>query len=308
MSHPKRFAKRINHFLHDLCEVSAKKSKETQQSMNQTLIFTSFLTPTRYKMCLYITEYVECVLGVPTFLLNGESFEDFATADADAGLLSPLAYMQLLHEPSSPVELIAAPVLQGADSLDTPPDLVDIVVRRESPLHSESDLADCTWAHYWSYSPGPSRIEDPLTCAQNMLSVSFHETIEASSPAQALRMVLDGRADATAIDARLLALVRRNSPLMDEQLRTLNTCYHTPGPLIVVAKHVHPLLTRQIQTALVSMHEHPLLEQKLHESNIERFVAMTDDCYSIRQPHDWDMEPVATSTEPPVSLRVPAGV
>jgi hypothetical protein len=279
--------------------------KETQQIMNQTLIFSSFLAPTRYKMCLYMTEYVERVLGVPTFLLNGESFEDFASANADAGLLSPLSYMQLLNEPSPPpVELIAAPLIQGTDAADIPPGLVDIVVHRESIVHTESDLENCRWAYYAGAVP----VEDPVACAQSMLSVAFHETIEATSPAQALRMVLDGRADATAIDAHLLALVRRNSPHMDERLRTLNTCCHTPGPLVVVAEHVHPLLKCQIQAALISMHKHPLFGQQLHERNIERFVAVTDDYYQTIRTHDWEQKTIATLAEPQSSLCVPAGV
>ena len=151
-------------------------------------------------------------------------------------------------------------------------------------------------------------MEDPVDCAQEMLSVAFHKTIEATSPAQALRMILDGRADATAIDTRLLALVRRNSPHMDERLRTLNTCCHTPGPLVVVAEHIHPLLKRQIQAALINMHKHPLFGQQLHERNIERFVAVADDYYQTIRAHDWEKETIATLAEPQVSLRVPAGV
>lgn len=272
--------------------------------INQTLIFTSFLTPTRYKMCLYMTEYVERVLGVPTFLLNGESFEDFATADADAGLLSPLSYTRLLDEQCSSVELIAAPVLLGAEEPDVPPGLVDIVVRRESPLHTESDLEDCIWAYY----AGAAQVEDSVERAQGMHPVAFRETIEATSPAQALRLVLDGKADATAIDKRLFALVRRNSPHMDERLRALSTCCHTPGPLVVIADHVHPLLKCQIQKALVSMHEHPLYRQQLLERNIERFVAVTNDYYQMRQAHDWEVETVTAHAETQISLRVPAGV
>jgi ABC-type phosphate/phosphonate transport system substrate-binding protein len=271
--------------------------------MNQTLIFASFLASTRYKMCLYMTEYVERVLGVPTFLLNGESFEDFATADADAGLISPLSYMQLLGE-HYPIELIAAPVLQGADELDILPELVDIVVRRESSLHTESDLEDCIWAYY----AGTAQVEDPVLHAQGMLPAAFRATIEATSPAQALRMVLDGKADATAIDTRLLALVRHNSPHMHEQLRTLSTCYSTPGPLVVVADHVHPLLKRQIQAALMNVHKHPHCAQQLQERNIERFVAVSDDYYQTMRAHDWEEEIVVALTEPQISLRVPAGI
>lgn len=244
--------------------------------MNQTLIFASFLAPTRYKMCLYMTEYIERALAIPSFLLNGESFEDFVTADADAGLISPLTYMQLFNEKRSyPVELIAAPVFPGADEQDIPPGLVDIVVRRESDLRVESDLENCTWAYY----TGKTTVEDPALAVQSPLPLTFRSMIEAASPAQALRLLLDGRADATIIDTRLFALVRHNSPHICERLRTLNTCCHTPGPLVVVASHVHPRIKRQIQEALVNMHKHPLFAQQLQERNIERFVAVTDDYY-----------------------------
>jgi hypothetical protein len=273
--------------------------------VNQTLIFASFLAPTRYKMCLYITEYIERALAIPTFLLNGESFEDFATADADAGLISPLTYMQLFNEKhSSPVELIAAPVFRGADEQDIPPGLVDIVVRRESKLHAESDLENCIWA----YCAGKTTVEDQARYAQNPLSLTFRSTIEATSPAQALRLLLDGRADATIIDTRLFALVRHNSPHLCERLRTMNTCCHTPGPLVVVASHVHPRLKCQIQEALVNMHKHPLFAQQLQERNIERFVAVTDDYYQTMQARYWEKYAVTMPTETPSPLPVPASI
>ena len=272
--------------------------------MNQTLIFASFLAPTRYKMCLYMTEYVERVLGVPTFLLNGESFEDFASGDADAGLISPLAYAQLLSERIHPVELLAVPVFQDAEELNTPPGLVNIVVRKESALQSESDLEHCTWA----YHARTSTVEEPPCYAREPIALHCRSTVEATSPAQALRMVLDGTADATAIDARLFALVDHNSPHMCNRLRVLNTCCHTPGPLVVVASHVHPRLQRQIQESLISMHTHPLFAQQLHERNIQRFVAATDEYYQTLQTYCWKRESADTPIETQVSPRVPAHI
>ncbi|GHO97006.1 hypothetical protein KSF_070540 [Reticulibacter mediterranei] len=272
--------------------------------MNQTLIFASFLAPTRYKMCLYMTEYVERTLGIPTFLLNGESFEDFASGDADAGLISPLAYAQLLSERAYPVELLAVPVFQHTDEANTPPGLVKIVVRKESELQSESDLERCTWAYHAS----ATAVEEPPFYAREPLALHCRSMVEATSPAQALRMVLDGAADATAIDARLFALVNNNSPHMCNRLRVLNTCCRTPGPLVVVASHVHPRLKLQIQESLVSMHTHPLFAQQLHERNIQRFVAASDEYYQALQTHCWKKETVSAPIEPRVALRVPASI
>jgi ABC-type phosphate/phosphonate transport system substrate-binding protein len=132
--------------------------------------------------------------------------------------------------------------------------------------------------------------------------------VEAFSPAQALRMVLDGTADATAIDARLFALVHNNSPHMCNRLRVLNTCCRTPGPLVVVASHVHPRLKLQIQESLVSMHTQPVFAQQLHEMNIQRFMAASDEYYQTLQTHCWKKETVRAPMEAQVALRVPARV
>jgi ABC-type phosphate/phosphonate transport system substrate-binding protein len=272
--------------------------------VNQTLIFASFLAPTRYKMCLYMTEYVERTLGIPTFLLNGESFEDFASEDADAGLISPLAYARLLSERAYPVELLAVPVFQNTDEANTPPGLVKIVVRKESEMQSESDLELCTWAYHAS----AETVEEPPYYAREPLALHCRSMVEATSPAQALRMVLDGAADATAIDARLFALVHNNSPHMCDRLRILNTCCRTPGPLVVVASHVHPRLKLQIQECLVKMHTHSLFAQQLHEMNIQRFMAASDEYYQTLQTYCGKKETVNAPMEARIALRVPANI
>jgi ABC-type phosphate/phosphonate transport system substrate-binding protein len=251
-----------------------------------------------------MTEYVERTLGIPAFLLNGESFEDFASGNADAGLISPLAYAQLLSERAYPVELLAVPVFQSTDEANTPPGLVKIVVRKESELQSESDLEHCTWAYHTS----PTAVEEPPFYAREPLALHCRSMVEAFSPAQALRMVLDGTADATAIDARLFALVHNNSPHMCNRLRVLNTCCRTPGPLVVVASHVHPRLKLQIQESLVSMHTQPVFAQQLHEMNIQRFMAASDEYYQTLQTHCWKKETVRAPMEAQVALRVPARV
>ena len=63
-----------------------------------TLIFATFLAPVLYKTWLYITEYVERYVGIPTFLLPGEHLEDFAAGHIDAGFISGLSYVHFADE------------------------------------------------------------------------------------------------------------------------------------------------------------------------------------------------------------------
>lgn len=74
-----------------------------------TLIFATFLAPVLYKTWLYITEYVERYVGIPTFLLPGEHLEDFAAGYIDAGFISGLSYVHLSSQDPCPVELLATP-------------------------------------------------------------------------------------------------------------------------------------------------------------------------------------------------------
>jgi phosphonate transport system substrate-binding protein len=243
---------------------------------DQTLIFETFLAPAWYKTCLYITEYIERYVQIPTFLLHGEMLEDFAEAHADAGFLGTFSYIQLLNHSSCPVELIASAVSQETSSLDQPPTFFNVVVRKESLLTSLNDLSGCTWA----YHVGTPHIEDHFLYQHGIPAIDFKERLETTSQAQSLRLLLEGRVEATAIDTRMLALALHNSPRMAAQLRVLGTYSTAPGPLVVVASHLPALLKQQIQEALLTMHLHPFYAQQLQQGSIEHFIPITNIHYS----------------------------
>ena len=270
----------------------------------ETTIFETFLAPGWYKTCLYIVEHVEQCIGSPTFLLNGETLDDFTVAYADAGFVSPLAYMQLLGQQPCPVELVATPVFQSGE--DQEPTFFDVVVRKESALIAMSDLTGCVLA----MPVRTSHVEDHFLQWHGMPTVDFRKIIEAPTQAQALRMVLDGKADATAVDSRMLDIVLHNCPSMTTQLRILGTSNPSSGPLVVVATHVNSQLKRKIQQSFLTIHHKPYFEQYMREKRIERFVPVTNQqdlalhrSYREQQPRSQCLEPEA---EAYMSMRVGA--
>src|SRR5436190_9495156 len=100
----------------------------------QTLIFANFLAPALYKTYQSIIEYVERIIDIPTFLLNGESPDDFAEGFIDAGFICGLTYVHLARQAPSPVELVAAPILKGVRYQQRPWYFSDIVVRVDSDI------------------------------------------------------------------------------------------------------------------------------------------------------------------------------
>lgn len=237
----------------------------------QTFLFASFLAPAAFKTYQYIVEYIERHTAVPSILLQGEMLDDFKHQYADAGIISPLAYLELLTQQQCPVELVAAPMMRESGSQEFT--FFDVVVARKSCRQSIADLHGCIWA----YATRAHTAEDRLLYEETALQ--FRQVVETPSQMQALRMVMNGEADATAVDTSSLALVLRNSPRMAAQLRILSTYSNNSGPLVVVASHVRPQQRRKIQEALVTMHLDPFYAERLQEDGLEQFVAASNEHY-----------------------------
>ena len=172
----------------------------------------------------------------------------------------------------------AAPIMQDGSEDELFSSFFDIVVRKESSLRVPDDLEGCAWA----YHSGLSHVEDDFLYQQGIPALNFSKTIEATSPAQALRYVLDGKADATSIDARTFDVVLQNSPCIAARLRILGSGCHSSLPLVVVASQLDSCLKQKIQNAFFNVYQEPLFSQWLHDRGIERFVPTTSSCY-------WDM-------------------
>ncbi len=249
--------------------------------MVSPIIFATFLAPAWYKTYRYVTEYVERYVHAPTFLLNGESLDDFASAYVDVGFVSPLAYIQLLDQNPCPIELIAAPVMVGANDPQIPPTFFDIVVRSDSTLLSTDDLRDCVWA----YHTDSAQVEDQSLYESGVSFADFRSCVEAPSQAQALRLVLDEEADATAIDERRLNLVLRNSPALAAKLRILSTFCPSSGPLVVVSRHLASQERQKIQEAFLTIHQDVLCAPHLKEDAIAKFIFVSNIYYKNMREH-----------------------
>lgn len=244
-----------------------------------TLLFASFMAPTLYKTYRSITEYIEQYVGVPTFLINGCSLEDFADGSIDAGFICGLSYVQLAAQQPQIVEPLVAPIFSSERYQQRPRYFTDMVVRADGPVYKFTDVRDGVWAYNKKSSHAGHNVVCYTLQQMGWTTSYFRETVETGSHVQSLRMVLNGEVDVAAIDSYVLDILLLKQPELAMQLRVIASLGPSTIPPIVVSSALHPVLKRKIYAALLSIHQHPVYSEDLRASLIERFVPVTDDHY-----------------------------
>ncbi|SRR5581483_9464174 len=250
-----------------------------QQQRVAKLHFVNYLSPLLDSTYEYIATYVGEHIGLPTTLSVGQSLEDFATGKVDVGFLCGLAYVQMTNWSRCPVELVAAPVLQGERYRQAPLYFSDVIVRRESRYTSFQDLRGCVWAYNETASHSGYNLVRYSLLQRGLQTDYFRWAVATGSHLQSLQAVIDGRADATAIDSHILDVLRQRQPELMAQFRVIDVFGPSHIPPVVVANALEPSLRQKIGEILLSMYHDAQAAQQLHEGLIARFVAIADNDY-----------------------------
>ena len=97
-------------------------------------------------------------------------------------------------------------------------------------------------------------------------------------------MVLEGRADAAAIDSHMLDVSFLQNTDLATKLRIIATLGPSTIPPVVVSKSLDAALKYSIRSVLVNMHHDPGAAAELHKGLIAQFVPVADEhYYDIRQ-------------------------
>src|SRR5260370_3655348 len=98
------------------------------------LRFVTFLAPNLRPVYEFIARHIGERLGCATELVDGDSYDD--VAEADVAFLCGLPYVRLMERKKPPVELLAAPVLQGARYRGRPICFSDVIVHCASRCYT----------------------------------------------------------------------------------------------------------------------------------------------------------------------------
>jgi len=259
-----------------------------QKNPMHPITFTSCQAEIAEFSCRAIAGYVAERLGQPTeFIVDIPWQERERRLDSgaiDVGWICGAPYVWKADRADSPIELLAAPIMNGARYQGQPVYYSDVVVYAASRFQSFADLRGAAWAYNERRSHSGYQVVCYALAARDLSAGYFGRIVEAGAHQAALQLILDRQVDAAAIDTTVLDLLYARDPALRSRLRVVDTFGPSPIPPWVVGLHVALDLRRALRDLLLHMHEDPTGRAILAAGQIARFAPVADADYNpIRQ-------------------------
>lgn len=246
---------------------------------DRTLHAVTFLAPNMLPVYQFIIDSIGQQLGCTTELVIGSDYEEIY--DADLSFICGLPYI-LRTSPRitpSPIEAIAAPVLQGERYQDKPIYFSDVIVHRDSPFQAFADLCGHSWAYNEPDSQSGCGMIRYAMVKRGETNGYFSQVLRAYYHQAAIRMVCNGEVDAAAIDSQVLAVELRDQPHLAEQLRVIESFGPSTIQPLTVSSRLPDRLKADIQSICAELHTDPRAKDILAHRFIDRFTAVCDSDY-----------------------------
>ena len=249
----------------------------------RNLQITSCMAQNADFICAGLADYISEQLQLPTAFIGDIPWQErerrFDAGDIHVCWICGLPYAWKADRGQPPLELLVAPVMQGARYQDHAVYFSDVLVLRTSPFHTFADLRGAIWA---SNEPGSHSGYNVVRYHLATLGETagyFGRTIESGAHQTSLKLLLDGAIDATAIDSTVLEAELRRHPEIEARIRVVATLGPSPIPPWVVLRSVPQELRRALRTVLLQMHMDPRGRALLAAGRIARFEHVDDRAY-----------------------------
>jgi ABC-type phosphate/phosphonate transport system substrate-binding protein len=202
--------------------------------------------------------------------------------EADVAFMCAPSFVWLRDLRPPPVELLGVlPVFDDERNQGKPVYFCDVVVRNDAPIQAFSGLEGGTWAYNDVCSlSGYYSLLDKL--AESSADESFFDNIFCSgSHLNSIKAVLNGRADAAAIDSNVLRIRFREAPALREELRVVESWGPYPIQPVLVSSALRPDQKQRLRSAFLSTEQDQQTRRTLKLFGLSGFVAADPEDYTL---------------------------
>ncbi len=252
---------------------------------SQSLRFTSSQAPNANPVVQAILEYLGTHLNIKIEWMENKDWllreEALDKGDNHFGWVCGLPYVWKTDDPEIDIELLAAPVMSGERYKSKPIYYSDVIVKKESAFHKFHDLRGASWGINERRSHSGFNITRFHLASISEDARFFREVKEMGSHQIALRKVIRGRIDASAIDSTVLETELRIHPEFLDKIKIIETFGPSPIPPWIIHKSVDNSLIAQLREQLLNLHNSPEGRMILDKGKYSHFTAVEDSDYDL---------------------------
>jgi len=230
-----------------------------------------------------IARYITERLDIPTEFINDIPWQErerlLDAGQIHVGWICGLPYVWKADQSDPHIELLAAPVMQGARYENRPVYFSDVVVHRDSRFQTFADSRGASWAYNEPGSHSGYNLIRYHLATLGETSGYFGKVIESGAHQTSLQMILDRQIDASAIDSTVLELEFQRYPAIHSKVRIIETLGPSPIPPWVILKSLSQELRKPLRELLLHMHKDPQGRAILADGQIARFAYVEDGDY-----------------------------
>ncbi|GAB4563701.1 MAG: phosphate/phosphite/phosphonate ABC transporter substrate-binding protein [Haliangiales bacterium] len=248
----------------------------------------AFVSDSGFYIYEQIADYLAGEIGHPVEFVTGlgyQTINDMLVDGAiDVGFVCGLPYVLLRDREQPAVSLLAAPVMRAPRYGGKPEYYSDLIVRADSDIDSFDDLAGRVFVYNEEISNSGYNMPRHRLLRAGLTEGYFGTVLRSGSHEESIRMVAEGKADASFVDSLVLEHEQSQGSPRSRQVAVIDSIGPAGIPPVVVSNHVSPALRQELARELLSMHESPSGRAILQRAAVERFVSVSDDNYdSIRE-------------------------
>lgn len=254
------------------------KDHKAQERVPLRVVISSIVSP-RETLTVYqpLLEYLEARMDIPVVLLQRRTYKEvndlLREGGADIAFVCSGGYVAGVQ--NMPLELLAVPIVKGQALYQS------YII---AGLHS--DAKTITQLHGRSFA-----FTDPMSFSGRIAPVYmlqsqgfdsdrfFGRTFFTYSHDNAIKAVVDGIAEAAAVDSMIYDQALEKDPDLTKRLKIIDKSIKVGNPPVVVHATVDEGRKTQIRTLLLSMHENEQGKKALSALQYDKFAVAEEQAY-----------------------------
>ena len=262
---------------------SAKPSTTDRGKLVRIVMSAAFVSESGIGVYEEMSKYLGVKAGLRVEFITGLSYgtinEMLAKGTVDCGFVCGLPYVLMHDQPTPAAYLLTAPIMKAPRYNGQPKYYSDLIVRKDSPYKTIQDLRGRTYVYNDELSNSGYNMPRHRLLQLGLTNGFFGKVLRSGSHEESIRMVANGKADASFVDSLVIDYDREKGLGQAGEVRVLESVGPAGICPLVVSSNLPEDVRGKLQNALVTMHEDPNGRTILDDALVDRFVVVDDKNY-----------------------------